>query len=529
MTYYNRREFLKFLGVTSGSIALSSQLTGCLFSSESNNTPSWAIASSDLDQVIVSEDLSYEHFIAWGDRINANESFGANNDYIALIPDGDDEAYLWVNHEHADPHAVSEYTLQKTGRTKKQVDTEQLAVGGSILKIKKIGQEWNLIKDHKANKRISAVTKIPFAGSVKILDSDHAIGTFANCAGGVTPWNHILTCEENYHFAYGEAYFDKDGNREVKQAKRNLEWHKYYDRPPEHYGWVVEIDPKTGKSQKHTSMGRFSHECATTVKYKDTVVVYSGDDQDNECLYKFISDSPNSLERGTLYVANLELGKWLPLDIQKNTSLKEKFKTQLDLLIRTREAAHLVGGTELDRPEDIEIHPKSGEVFIALTNNKTKANAHGSILKIIEKDNDYTSLEFSHESFLTGGEESGFSCPDNMVFDRTGNLWFTTDISTKLLNNFPYSHFKNNGLFVVPVNGDYAGQAIQIASAPVGAEFTGPCFTKDYKTLFLSVQHPGEGAKNRSELKSHWPDGGSSTPKSVVITLKGPLLEKLIV
>jgi secreted PhoX family phosphatase len=83
----------------------------------------------------------------------------------------------------------------------------------------------------------------------------------------------------------------------------------YYDNPPEHYGWVVEIDPISGEAKKHTSMGRMAHECATTTSAKDgRVVVYTGDDTVNEHLYKFISDSQDNLNKGTLYVANLEAG-----------------------------------------------------------------------------------------------------------------------------------------------------------------------------------------------------------------------------
>lgn len=528
MTELKRRDFLKFLGAAGSSLYIATHFSGCLLSKQTDQRPPWSIAPSDLDKIIISNKLSYKQFIAWGDKINETELFGTNNDYIAFIPDSETEAYLWVNHEHADPFLLSNYKLLSEGRTKEQVDREQLAVGGSILKIKKTDKDWTLIPNHKSNTRISAKTRIPFANNIKILGSDHAVGTFANCAGGVTPWNTILTCEENYYHGYGEVEFTKNGKRKLKRKKKSLNWHLYYDRPPEHYGWVVEVDPKNGKAKKHTSLGRFAHECATTVISNNKLVVYSGDDNENECLYKFISNSKDSLENGTLYAADLDLGKWLPLDVKLNPQLKQKFKNQIDLLIRTREAAHFVGASELDRPEDIEIHPKTKEVFVALTNNKKKANAHGSILKIKEKNNDHTSLEFTHESFLAGGEDSGFSCPDNLAFDKVGNLWFTTDISTKLLNNFPYSKFKNNGLFVVPIKGKYAGLAIQVASAPIGAEFTGPCFSNDYKTLFLSVQHPGEGAKTKSELKSHWPEGGDSIPKSAVITIQGPLLDKLI-
>ncbi len=195
--------------------------------------------------------------------------------------------------------------------------------------------------------------------------------------------------------------------------------------------------------------------------------------------------------------------------------------------IFTREAADAVGGTKLDRPEDIEIN-KKGSVFVALTNNKPKNNYFGSILRIDEKNNDPYALTFSHSTFLTGGEPGGLACPDNMCFDPEGNLWVTTDISGSSMHKAPYTKFKNNGLFMIPMRGQFQGQAFQVASAPHDAEFTGPCFTPDGKTLFLSVQHPGERSKGLDKLTSHWPDGGKNKPKPSVIVLHGAALDALM-
>jgi len=155
-----------------------------------------------------------------------------------------------------------------------------------------------------------------------------------------------------------------------------------------------------------------------------------------------------------------------------------------------------------------------------------KKNFHGSILKIIEKDNDPASLTFTHETFLTGGQDKGFACPDNMVFDPKGNLWFTTDISSDAIGVGPYEGLGNNGLYVFLRSGKNAGKVIRVATAPKDAEFTGPCFSPDNKTLFLSVQHPGEESPSATELTSNWPDGG--IPKPSVVTLTGPLLDKIV-
>ena len=89
----------------------------------------------------------------------------------------------------------------------------------------------------------------------------------------------------------------------------------------------------------------------------------------------------------------------------------------------------------------------------------------------------------------------------------------------------PYQSFGNNGLFVFnPIK----SEVIQVASAPMDAEFTGPYFSPDGKSLFLSVQHPGETSKSLEDLISHWPDGGTSIPRSSVVVISGPAFESLM-
>ena len=74
------------------------------------------------------------------------------------------------------------------------------------------------------------------------------------------------------------------------------------------------------------------------------------------------------------------------------------------------------------------------------------------------------------------------------------------------------------------MSGEDAGRVIQLGSAPVHAEFTGLCFSDDGRSLFLSVQHPGEYSKNIDHLESHWPDGGEALPKPSVIVIEGEFL-----
>ena len=116
-----------------------------------------------------------------------------------------------------------------------------------------------------------------------------------------------------------------------------------------------------------------------------------------------------------------------------------------------------------------------------------------------------------------------------MIFDRKGNLWVTTDISGKSMHQAPYTEFKNNGLFFIPMSGADAGKPFLVATAPRDAELTGPEFSPDGRTLFLSVQHPGELSPTPAQCTSHWPEGGNSLPRPAVVAISGPLLDQIII
>ena len=400
-------------------------------------------------------------------------------------------------------------------------------MGGSVVHIKKNKKtyRWSYSKNHKLNRRFDGQTTIPLIADRPIEGSPMAIGTLGNCAGGVTPWKTILTCEEGHVSFYGDYIKEYPSNERKQIAHSTYGWDQYYSYPAEHYGWVVEVDPMTGDSKKLTSLGRFSHECATTVKMNDRVIVYMGDDSHDQCLYKFISEKNNSLEKGELFVANTQKGKWLSLDYNKNKLLQKNFRDQTDIFIYTRKAAHLVGGTPLDRPEDVAIHPTTGSVFISLTNNYKKNNYHGSLLKLEEKDKNPLSMTFKASTFLTGGESNGFSCPDNMTFDNAGNLWFASDIGGS--HKQKYKAFKNNGLFYVPFSGEFGGQVFQVASAPINAEITGLNFLPD-GSLLASIQHPGEGTHDINNPLSRWPNYGNDIPRSAVVVIYGSAMNHLL-
>lgn len=548
---YNRKEFIAFLGkFTLGAMIAPPFLTSCGSTSTPTNAEGLSsenleklrkltlegLAASDKDDLLLAKGLDYHTVIKWGDKISSKDTFGFNNDFTCFIPLDDKnpkDGLLWVNHEYINSLFVSDFNHRKyenpqQHRTKEQVDKEMYNVGGSIVRVKEENGKWKVVQNDPYNRRITAQTPMKLNWDMPIKGKTTVIGTHSNCSGGITPWKTFITCEENYDSFFGETEYDE--NNQATHKPSMYGWENFYSYPPEHYGWVVEVNPTDGTAQKHIALGRFAHECCTLYELDDKrVVAYTGDDKNNEHLYKFISAKPGSLKEGTLYVANTEKGQWLALDWESQAVLKNKFKDQTEVLIRAREAAKLLGATELNRPEDIEIDPITGNIFVSLTNNKHKKDFHGSILKIEETKGAFDALTFKASTYMAGGEETGFSCPDNLAFDLAGNLWMTSDMSGSAMNKeeWPYMPFKNNSLFVIPRHGKEAGKVIRVASAPRDAELTGPWFSPDGKTLFLSVQHPGEQTSDLANPTSKWPFDKDNIPKPAVVAIKGDLIDKM--
>jgi len=520
----SRRQFLTYLGVGAaamlGSLAGLDPVTHVAAAAERTARPpsrkgrgSSRFANFQplpplrKNDVVVPKGFSYTVLASFGDTINAKgETFGDSTDLTVYFPidalsggNNAEDGLLWVNHEFPVPGNY----LKMLGIHPDAVPKERLAqypellrlqkqaVGGSVIRVRKVKGTWKLVQDERYNRRIDATTPVqltgPARGSAAVKGATVVEGTLGNCGGGRTLWNTVLSCEENTE--YGTVYG----------------WPDFID---EHYGWVVEIDPFNPDApiRKHTALGRFAHENAAMTLTKDgRVVVYMGDDKADECFYKFVSAKKYNpdrreanfdiLESGTLYVADLLHCRWIPLDYETNEKLRTYqkdgqpfFKSQADVLTYTREAARAVGATPLDRPEDVEVHPLDGTVYLALTNNLRHGNFYGQILRFIPTDGDHGSDTFTFEVFAVGGPQSGLACPDNLCFDSAGNLWVAVDYDPG--ETGAYAPFGNCGFFLIPTEGKNAGEALQFLSGPDGCETTGPFFATDEKTLFLGIQHP---------------------------------------
>jgi secreted PhoX family phosphatase len=597
------------------------------------------VAPSKADDVLVPDGYRADVLLRWGDPLFADSAaldassiaqgallggdaaaaqqrqFGYNCDGIGLFELDERRLLLCVNHEFPlpallfpgwiearDARALGDFVRARPAA----VAYMQACVGLTVVELER-GNRWHYKRGSRYNRRVTAQTPIELAGPARdhpLLNAGStpvAFGTFGNCAAGTTPWGTYLTAEENVDDYFGNgaaAVLDEQtelvhrrfGFRQRDSAYR---W-EYADarfdsaqnpRESLKFGWIVELDPfaPDRAPKKRTALGRFKHEGATTVLAADgRAVVYMGDDQQFEYLYKFVTRErfdarrPDAnrdlLDDGTLYVARFHedgRGEWVALAHGSHPELTAEggFASQGDIVLRCREAADRLGATPLDRPEDVAVNPLTGNVYVSCTQNLDRdngvamvagrmldtrtdraspraPNTAGHILELSEQAADAAATAFRWEVFLLAGAPNGGQLvaalprehsasladgvtyfggaatdDDLSAFANPDNLGFDASGNLWIVTDGNQPGGNNDGCFVCATAGPERGKVRQFMSGPIGAEVCGCEFSPDGATLFLTLQHPGE-AGSATSPQSHWPDGGAAAPRPSVVTIE---------
>ena len=560
-----------------------------------------AIPLSTADEVVVPAGYTARPFIPWGTPIlgdypafvpgtppfvaNGNtaaeqaQQIGMHHDGMHYFPigkgpRGSRRGLLVVNMEYTDErylHTGTTTALPVSAWTAEMVLKSQNAHGVSVVEVVDRDGTWEVVRS-PLNRRITANTPMSVSGPAaghRLLKTaaDPAaatpLGTINNCAHGYTPWDTYLACEENFngYFRVDPGAYDAEaatlqatygvGGDRFNWATNDERFVVSADDPnePNRFGWVVEFDPFDPDSTpvKRTALGRTKHEAAFVHETKGgRVVVYMGDDEVNQYVYKFVSAGNakamrargmSPLDEGTLYVARFGVGgggQWLALVHGTGPlTAANGFADQGDVLVKTRLAAKALGATPMDRPEWTSVDANTGAVYLTLTNNTSpakpdhpanprKPNPWGHIIRWHEARGDHAATSFQWDLFLLAGQgrssgdgstvddEDAFGSPDGLWVDPDGRVWIQTDgrqpesANDQMLAANPYVD-----------DADGVPELKRFFTGVVGGEVTGVVTTPDQRTMFVNIQHPGESAT------STWPqDDGLTTPRpaTVVIT-----------
>jgi hypothetical protein len=155
-------------------------------------------------------------------------------------------------------------------------------------------------------------------------------------------------------------------------------------------------------------------------------------------------------------------------------------------------------------------------------------------------DGDHATAEFTWDILVRCGDPSiaevgatfspattkngWFGMPDNCVIDAENRLWIATD------GNNAEKTGRADGLWGLTTDDAGPPTSAHFFRCPAGGELCGPFFTPDTKSLFVAIQHPGEGGEDWPEFgrkstfddpATRWPDfkeGMPPRPAVVVIT-----------
>lgn len=518
----------------------------------------------------IAPEYEYSVLIPWREKIDGSgksfdyAGFSADNQALSVGIGHDGMHYfgdnkkglLCINHEYGTtPHIMGKAVPTSLD----EVKLSQAAHGVSVLMIENTKTGWKLAKSTK-NRRIHVNTPMKFSGPAAKSDllvnaaGNPVLGTLNNCANGYTPWGTYLTCEENFNGYFGTANTAWKANTEqarygINAAGFGYDWHKFdarfdlsntsYANEINRFGWVVEIDPENPKSVpvKRTALGRVKHEGATFVEGKDgRAVVYMGDDERFDYVYKFVSKDgwkkmiaagKSPLDEGTLYAAKYldnGTGEWL--ELSPKNPLLAGWKMDY-ILVNTRLAADAVGATKMDRPEWIAASPK-GELYVTLTNNTqrgtsgktgvnsanpTAVNSNGHIIRWKDADK-HVGKTFNWEIFVlannvvdAGGQM--FGSPDGIWVDPDGRVFVQTDGAQPGGNN-------DQLLVADPVTREFK----RLFTGVKGCEVTGVATTPDRKTMFVNLQHPGDGSATNSNFPEFFVGASGPVPRDCTIVIK---------
>lgn len=294
------------------------------------------------------------------------------------------------------------------------------------------------------------------------------IGTVRNCAGGITPWNSWITCEE--------STLEKGG------ANGQLE--------KDHgYNFEIFATDKVGLTPPIPikAMGRFMHEAVAVHPKKG--IVYQTEDAGDSLFYRYLPNKKKDLHKGGKLQC-LVIEEWASADTRNWPDLTgEKFPEKKSFNVRwmdldnveapdndLRLRGYKMGAARFSRGEGIWYGKK--ELFFACTDGGV--NRTGQIFKYTPSKYEGKSRESESpaqlELYIEPNDTTMFQNCDNLTIAPWGDVIICEDkADARIVGITP-----EGKTYLIAKNIGYRQ-----------SEFAGPVFSPSGNTLFINIQSPG--------------------------------------
>ncbi|MEQ9375330.1 MAG: DUF839 domain-containing protein [Imperialibacter sp.] len=429
-----RRTFLYQTSVVSlGFLSLSRCVQKGRDTAESNVLPLKSDPEKYLD---LPEGFSYKIISKAGNTMSDGLRVPGRADGMGAFARADGKVVIIRNHENS-PAPLENSPFGLEGELLGLVDISKLYDAGKG-ELPGLGGTTTLVYDEEKGEVVEEFMSLA--------------GTYRNCAGGVTPWNSWLTCEEDTTKADGEN-IEKD--------------HGYvFDVPAEAKGLV---DPRPIKA-----MGRFNHEAVAVDP--QTGIIYQTEDASDSLIYRFIPENPEDLHQGgklqALAIDNrpkLDTRNWKERGVEQGVGYPvvwqdvDDVDSPLDdLRIRGFEA----GAACFARGEGMWHTDR--QIYFACTNGGPKN--FGQIFRYdIEKE--------QLELFAESEDKTVLHMCDNVTIAPWGEVLVCED------------NGELNRMHLISKDGELRQFAVNRSSK---SELTGAVFSPSGKTLFVNVQENGD-------------------------------------